>query len=165
MIRRLLNGLAAVAGAGGFSQFPAFYIQYLQRLGGRLDQAQIQVDRIAAAARDQSLSLAQYLDKFAGSADAAYQRQGEVLIAEVADAERLRLAVAALAQAQPIERPLRILQYIDIDATRATLGDFSLGLPLTTEGLVYAAIGLVTGLIGLAVIERLLRGVLRRRPA
>jgi len=165
MIRRLLNGLAAVAGAGGFSQVPSFYLQYLQRLGGRLDQAQIQVERVAAAARDQSLTMAQYLDKFTGSADAAYRRQGEILVAEVADAERLRLAVAALAQAQPIERPLRLVQHFDVDAARATLGDFSLGLPLTTEGLVYAAIGLMAGLVALAVVERILRGVLRRRPA
>ena len=165
MIRRLLNGLAAVAGAGGFSQFPAFYLQYLQRLGGRLDQAQVQVERIAAAARDQGLTVAQYLDKFTASADAAYRRQGEVLAAELADAERLRLAVAALLQAPPIERPLRFVQHLDTGAARATLGDFSLGLPLTTEGLVYAAIGLVAGLIALVVIERLLRGVLRRRPA
>ena len=66
-------------------------------------------------------------------------------------------------QAPPIERPLRLAQYLDIDAARATLADFSLGLPLTTEGLVYAAIGLAAGLVALAVVERILRGVLRRR--
>ena len=165
MIRRLLNGLAAVAGAGGFSQVPSFYVQYLQRLGGRLDQAQIQVDRIAAAARDQGLSMVQYLNKFTASVDLAYQRQGEVLAAEVADADRLRQAVAALTQAQPIERPLRLAQYFDLDAARATLCDFSLGLPLTTEGMVYAAVGLVAGLVVLSILERLLRGALRRRTA
>ena len=37
MIGRILNGLAAIVGAGGFAQFPAFFQQYLQRLGGMLD--------------------------------------------------------------------------------------------------------------------------------
>ena len=49
------------------------------------------------------------------------------------------------------------------DTARTALDDFALGLPLTTEGLVYAGIGLILGLIMLAGLERLLRGLFRRR--
>ena len=151
-----------VAGAGSFSQFPTYYQQYLQRLGGRLDQAQIQVARIEAAAREEALTLAQYIAKFTGSADPTYQQQGAVLRAEIADLSQLRDAVTALSQAGPLERPFRLAQHIDSETARSALGDFALGLPLTTEGMVYAAIGLVLGLILLAAVESVLGALFRR---
>ena len=163
MFRRLFNGLSGVAGAGSLSQFPTYYQQYLQRLGGRVDQAQIQVARIEAAAREEGMTLAQYIEKFASSADTTYQQQGTVLREEVADLDRLRNAVDALTQAPPIERPWRLLQHMDADTARTALNDFALGLPLTTEGFVYAGIGLILGMIILAILKRLLSGLFHRR--
>ncbi len=163
MFWRLLNGLAGAVGAGSLSQFPTYYQQYLQRLGGRLDQAQIQVSRIEQAARDEGMTLAAYIDKFTSSADTTYRQQGAVLREEVADLSRLRDAVDALIQAPPIARPLRLLQNIDMDTARTALGDFALSLPLTTEGFVYAGIGLILGLLILAGLERLLSGLFRRQ--
>lgn len=166
MFRRLLNGLAGIAGAGSLSQFPTYYQQYLQRLGGRLDQAQIQVARIETAAREEGMTLTQYIEKFGSSLDSTYQQQGAVLREEVVDLSRLRGAVDALTQAPPIERPLRLLQHIDTETARTALSDFAFGLPLTTEGMVYAGIGLIVGLFILAGMERLLRGLFRgRSPA
>jgi len=163
MFRRLLNGLAAVAGAASASQFPAFYQQYMQRLGGRLDQAQIQVARIEAAARDNSLTVAEYVEKFAASSEPAHQRQGDLLLEQIIDLDRLRQAMDALAAAPTIARPWRFAQYFDGDTARATLGDFAMGLPLTTEGFVYAAIGMVIGLMILAGLETGTRRVFRQR--
>lgn len=163
MFKRLFNGLSGVAGAGALSQFPTYYQQYVQRLGGRLDQAQIQVTRIEAAAREEGMTLAQYTERFTGSADSAFQQQGTVLRAEIADLRRLRDAVDALFQAPLIERPWRLLRHIDADTARTALDDFALGLPLTTEGFIYAGIGLALGLVMLAGTERILRGLFRRR--
>ncbi len=163
MFRRLFNGLSGVAGAGSLSQFPTYYQQYLQRLGGRVDQAQIQVTRIEAAAREEGMTLAQYIEKFSSSADSTYQLQGTVLREEVADLDRLRNAVEALTQAPPIERPFRLLQHMDADTARTALNDFALGVPLTTEGFVYAGIGLILGMMFLAILKRLVSGVFRRR--
>ncbi|MHA1599828.1 MAG: DUF2937 family protein, partial [Alphaproteobacteria bacterium] len=108
MFRRLLNGLSGVAGAGSASQFPTYYQQYLQRLGGRLDQAQIQVTRIETAAREEGMTLVQYIDTFTSSVEPAHQQQGTILREEVADLSRLRDAVEALTLAEPVERPLRL---------------------------------------------------------
>jgi len=163
MFRRLLNGFAAVAGATSSSQFPTYYQQYVQRLGGRLDQAQVQVERIEAAARENGLTVAQYIERFSASTDPAHQQQATILSSEIADLDRLRQAVDALTQAQPIARPWQFLQHIDVETARTTLNDFALGLPLTTEGLVYAGIGLVIGLIILAGVEAIIRGLFRRR--
>ena len=52
MFQRIADGVFAIAGAAGFSQFPEFFRQYVQRLGGRFDQAAVQQERIVAAARD-----------------------------------------------------------------------------------------------------------------
>jgi hypothetical protein len=165
MFRRLLNGLAAVAGATSSSQFPTYYQQYLQRLGGRLDQAQVQVERIEAAARENGLTVAQYIERFTVSADPAHQQQATILSSEIADLDRLRQAVDALTHAQPIARPWQFLQHIDVETARTTLNDFALPLPLTTEGLVYAGIGLLIGLLLLAGVEGIVRGLFRRRGA
>ena len=165
MFRRLLNGLAAVAGATSSSQFPTYYQQYVQRLGGRLDQAQVQVERIEAAARENGLTVAQYIERFTVSADPAHRQQAIILREELADLDRLRQAVEALAQAHAIERPWRFLQHIDVETARAALGDFGMGLPLTSEGLVYAGIGLILGLLLLAGLERVVGSLFRRRRA
>jgi DUF2937 family protein len=163
MFNRLFNGLSGLAGAGSLSQFPTYYQQDIQRLGGRLDQAEIQVSRIETVASEEGMTLPQYIEKFAGSADSTYQLQGAVLREEVADLDRLRAAVDVLTQAPPIERPWRLLQHIDALTARTALDDFALSLPLTAEGAIYAGIGLILGMIVLAILKRLLRGLFRRR--
>ncbi len=63
-MRRFVTGFVALAGAAVFAQFPAFYGDYLQRLGGRLDQARVQVERLERAARAEKLDLAGYVEVF-----------------------------------------------------------------------------------------------------
>ena len=106
MLNRLINGLAAFAGAILLSQFPAFYDQYLQRLGGRLDQARVQVERIDAAARAERMTRNAYIAVFLTSDRSPVHRQGLIMRDQVADLDRLRAAHAALAPAWTFERPV-----------------------------------------------------------
>jgi len=159
---RIANGLAAVAGAGITSQFPEFYQQYLQRLGGRLDQALIQEARIYEAARSQGLAVEDYLQRFLQSGDPVFQAEGRVIQAALADAEALRGSLMALAEAGPLERPFAIFRHLDHDVLSATFAAFKPALPVTAEGLTYAAIGLLLGLLALALGERGGKAVTRR---
>jgi hypothetical protein len=151
---RIANGLAAAGGAGLTSQFPEFYQQYLQRLGGRLDQALIQEARIYEAAQGQGLAVEDYLRRFLESGDPVFQAEGRVIQAALADAEALRGALLALADAGPLERPFALFRYLDHDVLSATFAAFKPALPVTAEGLTYAAIGLLLGLLALALGER-----------
>ena len=71
MLARVLNGAAAVLGAGAFAQFPEFFQQYLQRLGGRVDQARIDLDRILSDAALLGRTLEAYLEELPCSLSAA----------------------------------------------------------------------------------------------
>src|SRR5690606_35291608 len=133
MFRRLADGIVAVAGAAALSQFPAFFQQYLQRLGGRLDQALLQRDRILAAAGEHALSADQDGRHLLGSADAVLRSDGKIAAAALADAERLRLAHDALAAASLLERPVALARRLDPELVRATLDRFVPAVPLTPE--------------------------------
>ncbi len=148
--RRLYQGLAAVAGAVLVSQFPAFFDQYLQSLGGRLDQARLHAGRIAAAARESGLEIAAYLARFAESSDPAIRAQGDVTAAALADAERLGAAYGVLANAGPGVKPFVLMRYLDGNVAAATAERFAPAAPLTLEGLIYAALG---ALLALAAIH------------
>ncbi len=167
MMRRPITGLVSLAGAAVLAQFPAFYGDYLQRLGGRLDQARVQVERLEAAARAESLTLADYVEVFLAGAQSPVRRQGGIMIEQIADLERLQAAAAALGQAPVLARPWRFAAHLDTELARATLGEFTPSLPLGAEGLLYAAAGLLMGL-GLASAARRAGRALRRqrrRPA
>jgi len=165
MIARVLRAATALAGGVTLAQFPAFFGQYLQRLGGRLDQAQAQVARIEAAARAEGLGLEDYLGVFLHSSESPNRRHGSIMVEEIADLDRYRAAWDALSQAAPGERLLQFAERLDPGLARATLSDFSPGLSLTPEGLAYAAAGLCAGW-GLAVLSgRAVAALSRQRRA
>lgn len=162
VVGRIANGLAAIGGAGFCSQFPEFYQQYIQRLGGRLDQALVQEARIYEAAQSQGLTVPEYVDRFLQSEDPVFQAEGELLLQTLADAEHLRAALLELANASPLERPVTFFQHMDADLFRATLEAYVPAMPVSVEGLTYAALGMLLGLVLLAGAERSGKSVARR---
>jgi hypothetical protein len=161
MFRRLADGIAAVAGAAVLSQFPEFFQQYIQRLGGRLDQALVQRDRLLAAAGEHALSADQYVRRLLVNADPVVRSEGRIASAALADAERLRIAHDALSGASPLQRLLDLARNLDPELARATLDSFVPAVPLTPEALAYAGVGMVAGLVLLATVESIAAGVLR----
>lgn len=146
MMKRFITGFVATCGAALSAQFPTFYHHYVQRLGGRLDQARVQLDRIQDAARAESMSLTDYIEVFLRSGVSAHRRQGTIMLDEVSDLEQMQAALSALGDAPALARPLRFAEHLDPGLLQATLGGFVPGLPLTFEGLAYAAAGLLAGL-------------------
>ncbi len=149
-IGRIADGLAATGGAALLAQFPAFYQQYLQRLGGHLDQAERAVARIAEAAEEQGLSLAAYTQRFLDAKDPVFRREGQNLLETLSEAKELEAAHSALIEAPPLERPLAFARHLDSDLALATFERYVPALPIDAEGLSYAAIGLLSGLLLLA---------------
>jgi hypothetical protein len=166
MIGRLANGLAAALGAAVFAQFPEFYQQYLQRLGGRLDQARLDVARIAQDAAILGRSVQAYIEELLASGTEAARLAARRELARLDSADQLQGAYAALRDAGPLERPIALLRHLDGGVARETLRVFEPAVPVTIEGLLYGAAGLVAGLLLLSLGERASRGLLaagRRR--
>ena len=165
MLSRTLRAVSALAGAALLSQFPAFYDQYLQRLGGRLDQARIEIARVEDAARLEHLSLDAYIDVFLRDVQSPVRRQGRVMQDQLNDLVRLEAAFTTLREAPIATRPLRFAGHAEGAIARAALNDFQPALPLGTEGLSYALIGMLGGLLGARVGKRAVSAAFRRRPA
>ncbi len=161
LLGRIGDGVAGTGGAALLAQFPAFYQQYLQRLGGRLDQALIAVERLQEAATEQGLKLSAYVRYFLDADDPIFRRQGQNLVATLTDAKALREAHAALSEAPVLSRPIVFLEEVDPALARATFDSYVPALPIDAEGLVYAGIGLLTGLALLAGCQRCGRLALR----
>ena len=143
IIRDLWNGLFAVGGAAGASQGPAFLQQYLQRLGGTIDG----MKRAAESLEEVPPALIFQINTLTGHE-------------------------AALREASVLTRPFVFAQTLDQRVLDGTLAAFEPAVPLTTEALVYGAIGmllaiLLGGLLAwlLAVLFwRPLTGRRRQRP-
>jgi hypothetical protein len=122
---------AGVAGAAA-SQGQAFTLAYLQRLGGRLDEAR----HVMEQARSGVLL-----------PDAAPALRDDLvadLTARVADLES---RMAALQMVDPLWRPFVLAVKADSAVAAATLEQFAPALPLTLATAVHAGVGLVIGLL------------------
>ncbi|MBT5239982.1 MAG: DUF2937 family protein [Rhodospirillaceae bacterium] len=130
-------GLAAAAGMAA-SQVQAFINQYLQRLGGHLDEAKLNLDRIENGVRYQTMSntVRQELE-----ADASLR------------VNELQSAYDTISESGLLSRPFTFLNKADDGIIAGTLNDFVPALPLDTNALVYVCIGIVLALVAYEIIK------------
>lgn len=158
MFARLFYSLFAAAGGAGFSQFPEYLAHYLQRLGGRIDQAKVRVEEIEQDAAEKGMTVPDYIESF--TASNAHSLEGSRMQESYFQLADMEAAYQALSTAGTLQRPLAFAKHFDSGLVGATLGDFAPAVPLTSEGLVYGAVGAVAGLFLCSGSRRILR---RRR--
>jgi hypothetical protein len=132
-----------VLGAVTFSQVPEFMQQYLQRLGGHLDEARRQLDQLQAAAARSGLTLEQLTAHTSAADDPAVARLGGVLKDAAARVDTLAAAEASIRHASILARPFVFVERLDPGIARATWSIFKPALPTTIEGLAYALAGVL----------------------
>ncbi len=162
---RLANVAFGGSGALGLGQAPAFFDQYLQRLGGRLDQAIETVERIRADAMARGETLEEYIALSLADASGRAQDAGRRAQEAVEAMTALREAYAELSFVAPLFRPLVFTQHLDTEIARGTLRDFAPALPLSAEGLAYAGVGLALGLGVLSGLQAVGRAAARPKRA
>jgi hypothetical protein len=160
----LLDRLLCVVGAVLFSQLPEFIQQYLQRLGGHLDEARRQLEQFRAVAAQSDLSLDQLIARSLGSGEPTVAQLGRVIQETMARVDALAAADAAIRQASMLSRPFVFLRHLDFSIVHATWMIFKPAVPTTVEGLFYSACGV---LLALAFyhwgVKLTIRRALRRR--
>lgn len=139
----LIDRVLCVGGAVLFSQVPEFMQQYLQRLGGHLDEARRHLAEFHRAAAQTGISLDQLIAKTARNADPAVAKLGGVMTETVTRTENLQAAHDALIGANLWERPFIFLRYLEADIARGTWRVFQPAVPTTYEGLTYALLGML----------------------
>lgn len=139
----LTDRILCVVGAVMFSQGPEFMQQYLQRLGGHLDEARRQLAIFQNTAAQAGLSLDQFINRTGSNADQSVARLGAVMTDAADRVSSLQAAHDALLQAALWERPFVFLRYLDAAIARATGAVYQPALPTTVEGLIYAFTGML----------------------
>lgn len=172
MILRALTLAAGVTGAAGLSQFPEFSQQYLQRLGGAVDELTRQVERYEADAAAQDMTLEGYLQALAAEGPLAKTQAGN-MAEDVARHARLNDALQQLQGAGPFMRARMAGWMGDRQIAARAWEAYKPAAPLTFEGALFAGTGFLAGWLGLSAVFSFLAGgwsllrapFKRKRPA
>ena len=136
LVDRALLVCAVVAGG----LVPGFISQYRQRLGGRLDQAQLDLapwQKIADQYFHGNLgSLIQY---HLASKDATFHSEGAVISSLVETVHHLQIEAAAL-HGNVFQQAAYLALHIDPGIARATLSDWVPTFGLSADGLLFALV-------------------------
>jgi hypothetical protein len=138
LLRGLLDRLLLIAAAITGGLVPGFIAQYRQRLGGRLDQAQLDLapwQHIADQYHHGSLQA--LIDYHLNSRDLTFHAEGAAIQALVDSLHRLQGAVASL-QGTLFNQMSYLAFHTDPELARATWYDWVPTLALSAEGLIVA---------------------------
>lgn len=154
-VTRIMDRTFALGGALLFAQFPEFFTQYTHELKGHLSELSRQVSLIQEAARLSSKTPEGLIRKFLENGDPDFQRQGTWL-QEIFDRfQHFSNAINAFDGANIFQKPLVFVKYFDIEIAQDTLHHFTLGIPLNTEGVIWALFGAFFGVSVLSLMTRL----------
>jgi len=138
----ILDRIFSVIGAAAFSQIPEFMQQYIQRLGGHVDEAQHHLGLIKKAAKLSGHSLSTYIETFLTDTDPTIVQQGQLIQRTIERARELAEALQAINNTSVFTKPFVFLAKIKYPIAKATLENFQPAVPITMENLIYALIGL-----------------------
>ncbi len=160
---RTLTFVIGLGGAAGLSQFPEFSQQYVQRLGGAVDELTRVANDFDASAAAEGLTREDALAQMVGTGFVERRRADMENTFDRLD--RLSADLFALRDASAVQRLTQAARLRDTELAQATWQDFKPAVPLTLDGAICALVGFFAagGVIG--AILRLPRLFRRRRTA
>ena len=162
----LADRLVSVIGAIGSSQAPGFVTHYLQRLGGHVSEARLNVASWQAIANEASGgSLQQLIDLYTASDAAEVVQAGQKCAADIGRLHHLQDALTVIGDAPAWSRLFTFVRHADAAIAHETLAGYVPNVPLDLEGLIYALCGLAVGFSLYQGTKGLVRLALRRRRA
>jgi hypothetical protein len=142
---RIIDKLGMCGGALLFSQLPLFIQYYTQQLVGRVYELQWQVEAIRQVAIQSGKGLDQYIQKFILSTDPDFVLQGQLMQQMMSRWHYYSEGLLALEHASLWMQPLIFLRYFDWSVARSTYDNYTAGLTLNSEGLVFGGLGMIAG--------------------
>lgn len=145
LLRKVDNFLAAIIGASTgmvASQVHAFITQYLQTLGGRLNEARLSLDDMQNGLHYTVMS---------PEVESVFLHDARTRVVE------LQSAYTAIAESNLLIRPISILNNADKSIVSRTISDFVPALPFDTSSIAYMFIGIILAFILYAAAKLLVR--------
>jgi hypothetical protein len=152
IVRGLLDRVVLVSAAVAGGLIPGFIAQYRQRLGGRLDQARLDLEPWQKLA-DQFYQgdIEKLIEYHLASTDPTFHSEGGIIRALVASVQQLQSAVDAL-HGSLVSQAAYLALHADAGLARATFGDWVPTFALSGEGLAFALVfALLTWLLFIAL--------------
>ena len=134
LIAAIFVGVAAIAA----SQAQVFMVQYVQRLGGHLDEARAQLTSVETGLRYKLMS-----DAVRGELQADARHRVDVL----------QKSYDSIAHANVFAKPLALVRHPDMTLVTGTWHDFVPALPVTPESLAYVMIGVFAGFLVYEILK------------
>lgn len=147
LVSKTIDRLFAVGGAFAFCQFPLLMQQYSMMLSGHLAESRRQINMMQHAASLTNKTLQEYIAKFLGQQDLDFVHQGQIMQSMQKRYEELNQAYSSLQQSTVWSKPFVFIKNLDSSVFWDTARDFTPGLTLTLESLIYAVIGLGIGVL------------------
>lgn len=166
MFARALAVVAGLSGAAGVSQFPEYSQQYMQRLGGAVDELSRFMDDFDADAGRFELSREAALVDLAQGGQMGVAR-AESMVKTIERHARLSSDLEQMQGLGPFSRARYAARFTDGELAGRVWENYKPALPVTFEGIVFAAIGFLGGLAllsGLIYLLRLPLILFRRTP-
>jgi hypothetical protein len=139
-LRGLCDRLLLMCAAVGGGLLPGFITQYRQRLGGRLDQARLDLQPWQSLAdRFYHGDLEQLIHYHLSSSDPKFQAEGVIIRSLAATVQQLQSAVDAL-HGSLYHQVAYLALHADPGLARATFGDWVPTFSLSAEGLLFALV-------------------------
>jgi len=140
MLRGLLDRLLLVCAVVAGGLVPGFVAQYQQRLGGRLDQARLDLAPWQSLAdRFYAGDVGKLIEYHLQSQDPKFYAEGAIIRSLVETVHRLQSAVDAM-QGSLYHQVAYLALHADPGLARATFADWVPTFTLSAEGLLFAAL-------------------------
>lgn len=152
-----LDRIIAVLGVIGFAQFPQFFSQYIQRLGGHLAEAQFMLVRFEMTAEYFGMTLDEYIATHVNSGHEVFVSSGQLINDLVLRISALEKSLTALKEASVYTQWWVFLRECDYSIVRETWLDFTPGIPTSLEGAIYGLCGLFASWLLYQGVKRLLK--------
>lgn len=150
MILRTLALAGGICAGVGASQFPEYSQQYLQRLAGATEALGSVVADFDASAAAEGLSREAALESMSGTA--FVERRQADMRHTIARYHQMSFYLADLRSSTALSRLMSAHRFTDAELSRDTWEDFKPAIPVTIEGIGFAAGGFLGGYVLISLL-------------
>jgi len=165
LVDGLVDRIFAVSFAVLFAQIPQFIAQYIQRLGGHLDELARIISQYQDGAKASGKTLEQFMATHLNSGIPDFISTGKMMQSNVSRYDVLSQSLEAIRSASVTVKPFVFLKNADFSIVKGTFQSFIPGVPVTVEGAIYALCGLIVGIILYFVLKWIVKTALSKNDS
>ena len=156
MLTRALALTAGLTGAAGVSQFPEYSQQYVQRLGGAVDELSRFMEEFDADAERLDMSRSAALVDLAQGGQMGAAR-ADTMVRTIERHDRFSRDLEQMQDLGPFSRARYATRFTDGELAGRVWENYKPAMPVTFEGAIFAVIGFLSGLALFSALIWLLR--------